>query len=661
MTIRNKLIMGFSSLTGILLILGFLVWLYIGWLEKNVNEIVEWKVPVVKLAVDVHTGAYDATIEKLNYLLYEKPESHNRAKAILAKMNQDLGKVDQVGQQFDDQTLLKQSAAVRINVKDFGRLYDVGAQALLDNEKVVDTMMRNGNSVLAEADSFALKQELEFAAIRKTGADQNQLNNKVKKYILVNKIKSLAYRIIQHEKQERLFKDRLYYQKMQKELPELMGLYNTLQKTTKDKAELKKIITARTATEEYAKATALWIKNDTTLKGIVKQMSVIATDARKSAATVEQDGWEKAIEVGEKTMALVSQAHLIIIIALLVGAIVGVGLSITIPANIMASINALSDFSKRFGQGDLTARTHLEPTDEIGVMAQDFDKAASNFQNIIQQVNNNAQVLTDHSGTLSKTVNNNSASIQKQREHTEQVATAMNEMTATVVEVARNASQAASSANDANVQSVDGNQVVSQAVISINSLANEIDQASSVIKQLETDVGGIGAILEVIRSVSEQTNLLALNAAIEAARAGEHGRGFAVVADEVRTLASRTQASTNEIQTMIEKLQVGAEKAVVAMDASHEMTGKSVQLATESGGALEAITQSIAIINDMNSQISIAVDQQSTVAEEINRSIVMINGISEETVVVAEEASTSSSDVTNLANELSQAVSQFKV
>jgi methyl-accepting chemotaxis protein len=653
--------MGFSSLTAILLVLGVLAWLYIGWLGKNINEIVEWKVPAVKLAVDVHAGAYDATIEQLNYLLYEKPESHKRAKAVLAKMNQDLNKVDQVGQQFDDQALLKQSAAVRINVKDFGQLYNSGVQALLDNKKAVDIMVRTGNSVLAEADSFALKQELEYASLRKTGADQSQLNSKVQKYILVNKIKSLAYTIIQHEKQERLFKDRVYYQKMQQELPELMVLYNKLQKITRDKVELRKITTARVATEQYAKAAANWIENDTALKAIVKQMNVIAADARESAATAESNGWAKAIEVGDKTVSLVSQADLIIIATLLLGTLIGLGLAFVISKNISVSINALSGFSKRFGRGDLTVRTHFEPTDEIGVMAQDFDKAAANLQNIIQQVSGNAQVLTEHSNDLSQTVDKNTASIQKQREHTEQVATAMNEMTATVVEVARNAAQAASSANDANAQAVEGNQVVSQAVASINSLASEIDQASSVIKQLESDVGGIGAILEVIRSVSEQTNLLALNAAIEAARAGEHGRGFAVVADEVRTLASRTQASTNEIQTMIEKLQAGAEKAVAAMDASHNMTGKSVQLASESGDALEAITQSIAIINDMNSQISTASDQQSSVAEEINQSVVMINSISEETVAVANETSASSSNLTNLANELSRAVSQFKV
>lgn len=661
MTIRNKLVFGFLSLTGILLVFGLLAWLYIGWLGKNVNEIVEWKVPAVKLAVDIHAGAYDASIAQLNYLLDGSPEAHRQAKSILTKMKQDLTKVDQVAEKFDDQALLNQSASVRKNVNDFGRLFDGGVKVTVDNKKAVEIMVVSGNTVLAEADSFALKQELEYAALRKKNASEQQLNSKVKKYILVNRIKSLAYNIIHHEKQERLFKNQLYYQKMQKELPELMTLYNKLQGITNNRVELQKISIARAATEKYKQAAELWIENDTILKGIVKRMNVIAADARRSAAAAERDGWAKAVDIGDKSVDLVSQTHMIIIAAIFIGTFIGVGLSIAIPKSITNSINTLSQFSKKFGKGDLTVRTDVDLSDEIGIVAQNFDKAAGNLQQIILQVSNNAQTLAGHSEDLSQTVSNNTASIQKQREHTEQVATAMNEMTSTVVEVARSASQAANAASDANAQAVEGNQVVCEAVNSINTLASEINQASSVVKQLESDVGGIGTILEVIRSVSEQTNLLALNAAIEAARAGEHGRGFAVVADEVRTLASRTQASTNEIQSMIEKLQSGAEKAVEVMEESHNMAGNSVQLAGQSGQALEAITQSVNIINDMNSQISTAADQQSSVAEEINRSVVMISSISEETVSVAGEASVSSSNLTNLANELSQVLNQFKI
>ena len=661
MTIRNKLILGSSILTGIIVLLGILSWLYVGWLGKNVDEIVEWKIPAVKLAVDVHTGAYDASLEQLNYLLYEKPETHAEAKATLNKMEQDLNKLDEIGQQFDDQVLLGQSAHVRRDVTEFKQLYERGVQMLVNNKQAVKVMVKTGNSILLEGDSLALKQQVEYATLLNTGALQEKLNSKVQKYILVNKIKSVAYSIIQHEKQERLFKDRSYYRKMQQELPGLMALYDKLEKKTQEKVELDKISVARNATEKYTKAAAQWIKNDNELKSIITNMNTISLDARKSAARAEYDGWLKAEEIGEKTVDLVSQAHLLIIITLLIGAAVGIGISVIIPRNIISSINALSEFSKRFGQGDLTARTNFEQTDEIGEMAKDFDKAASNLQTIIRQVNDNAIELTGQSSNLSESINKSTDSIQTQKQHTEQVATAITEMVATVEEVSRNASQAASAANDADTQATEGNNVVSQAVTSITSLANEITQATSVINQLEGDVGNISSVLEVIRSVSEQTNLLALNAAIEAARAGEHGRGFAVVADEVRTLASRTQTSTDEIQTMIEKLQSGAQKAVDAMTASHKMTEDSVQQASNSGIALGAITQSVATISDMNSQIATAVTQQSVVVEGINQSIVTINGISEVGVKVADETSRASSNLDQLANNLKLSISNLTI
>ncbi|MDC9727734.1 MAG: methyl-accepting chemotaxis protein [Methyloprofundus sp.] len=661
MSIRNKLVLSFSSLVIILLISGGVGWKYISGLNDNINEITDWKIPAGFMAVDVHAGAYEATIEQLRYLLHGKEETHQKAKVILAKMDKDLAAIDKLARTFDDQALLSDSAAVKSNVSEFRMLYEQGVKAIKSNKKSVATMVSSGNSVIKEADDFAAKQEYEYKKLMSTGAPSSTLDVKVKKYIIVNNIKSLAYKIIQHEKQERLYQDRQYFKLMKVELPKLMRLYKKLEKQSSNKLELQQIKTARLATKKYQQAADSWIENDNALKGIIKKMDQISSDARSSASNAENMAWQQITSNAEIMVSDVKQANFIILINLIIGLVLGVWLAIFIPHSITKSINELSRFAASFGRGNLQDRAKLAADDEIGVMAKEFNRAVGNIQNIISSVSEHARDLANHADGLSATVASNVDSAHQQKESTEQVASAISQMSSSVVEVAQNASQAASSAAAADTQANEGNRVVTGAVNSIHSLAGEIDQATTVIQQLETNVGDIGGILEVIRNVSEQTNLLALNAAIEAARAGEHGRGFAVVADEVRTLASRTQSSTNEIQAMIEKLQKGAKSAVVAMSSSQEIASQSVEQASNSGLALTSITDAISTINDMNTQIALSASQQSVVTGEIKQSLMTISGIADASVNAADSTLASSRDLARLSSELEAIVGQFKV
>jgi methyl-accepting chemotaxis protein len=312
------------------------------------------------------------------------------------------------------------------------------------------------------------------------------------------------------------------------------------------------------------------------------------------------------------------------------------------------------------GDGNLRARLSASGKSEFAWVASSFNAFVKKIAKTVEEISITSDRLAQASDKLATITQSTQHGVERQQQETTLVANAMKQMTSTVQEVAKNAVKASEAAETADREAALGKNIVTQAVGGINELALEVENAANVIHDLENDSNSIGEVLSVIQSIAEQTNLLALNAAIEAARAGEQGRGFAVVADEVRTLASRTQNSTLEIRQTIERLQGRAKQAVSVMENGRKRAASSVEQAASAGGSINAISERIYTISDMNNQIATAAEEQTAVADEINRNVSNISRVSEETSIGAKNTADACRELLDLANELRSTVGHFK-
>ncbi|MBL1275417.1 MAG: methyl-accepting chemotaxis protein [Ectothiorhodospiraceae bacterium] len=353
---------------------------------------------------------------------------------------------------------------------------------------------------------------------------------------------------------------------------------------------------------------------------------------------------------------------------LLWGLVLGVTIMLTlgitafaIGRTISGGVNKVMNAMGGMAKGNLTTHIEHSGNDEIGKLVKYHNACASEMQGLIKEIVDSVIQFSALSDRLLSAMKQTSDSVDQQHMETDQLATAITEMAATVTEVARNTNEAAKATQVADAEANEGLKVMTATGESIQRLAGDVEDAATAIQSLEDDSKNIGTVLDVIKAIAEQTNLLALNAAIEAARAGEQGRGFAVVADEVRNLASRTQESTLEIEATIDKLQLGARNAVKVMEKGRSQAQDSVEKANSAGQLLGNITSAVNTMADMNTQIATAAEQQSSVAEEINRNIEGINVLANQTANHALESSNNVSEMALLAEHLGGLVSRFKV
>ncbi|WP_085715339.1 methyl-accepting chemotaxis protein [Pseudomonas sp. B28(2017)] len=329
---------------------------------------------------------------------------------------------------------------------------------------------------------------------------------------------------------------------------------------------------------------------------------------------------------------------------------------------LLSQLNTLKDVMLHVEKtGDLSARVPLACSDEVGQMANAFNAMQAGYQRVVNTVANTARQLDVGAAQLAASMNEVRHGMLGQQSETDQAATAINEMTATVYHIAQHAGATRDLSQSADTLAGSGQEVVTRVQRSIAGLSTGVQQTAEMIQRLAEDSQKINGVVNVIHSIAEQTNLLALNAAIEAARAGEMGRGFAVVADEVRNLAKRVQASTDEITLMVSALQAGTRDAVDFMQESSFKADDCVHQAQEAGVALAEITGAVAQMRESNTQIAVAAEQQSQVAEEMNRAVVSIRDVTENTVQQTMTSATTSNELAALAGELSKAIGQLKL
>ncbi|WP_236478539.1 methyl-accepting chemotaxis protein, partial [Pseudomonas syringae] len=358
----------------------------------------------------------------------------------------------------------------------------------------------------------------------------------------------------------------------------------------------------------------------------------------------------------EKDSAVTQLLTVAVIVLLL-----GIFAAILITRQITRPLDSTVIAARRIADGDLTNDLSTSRQDELGLLQNTMQHMTVSLRTLIGGISNGVTQIATAAEELSAVSEQTSAGVTQQKLEVDQVATAMNQMASTVQEVAQNTEDASQAARQASDRAAHGSSVVQHATREISQLAGEVGQLGEAMQRLIQDSDKIGGVIDVIKAVAEQTNLLALNAAIEAARAGEQGRGFAVVADEVRSLAQRTQSSTTEIEALIKSLQDGTGAASELMNASRQRTEGTVALARQAEESLLEITHSIVTIEQMSQQISAAAEEQSAVTDEINRSVISVRDIADQSATATEQSAASTVELARLGSNLQEMVARFRI
>ena len=666
--IKHKIWVGFAFLLILLLINAGISLYSLSGTKKTVNTLVEQSQPLVLAAHQFNGHLAQASASLGTYLLTKKDKQRQIYQNSLFEAGESLGSMANMEKVKNSNDLMSALAALQLEFNKFKGFEEkilIFAKDNLENEialaysseeinPVSNIILSSLTTMIAseeEEDEVSVERNVWLNTLHDIRYNYSKMMNSTRLYLneplpaarenLINSfdfVKMLINKLDQFEE---------FYNFEQEEgvviLKENFQLYDKNLKIMMEKNESNK------------RRMDIYLLNEEILPLLKRMQDDIDDLVYKESQVMKTSSDELliAVDTGLKAQVMLT----------IIGLVLGIGVAfviskmVTVPLS--QTVQALQEAAE--GDGDLTRRLKVKSKDELGDLAEAFNKFSIKLQSLMQDVAGCSSQLISSAESMNLVVSSTKSDIHKQNEQIDLIAGAIESMVEKVQNVAGHSSQAAELAEQTNQNSIEGNNIVNLSLKSSNELAQDVDQAALVINELEADVESISGVLDVIREIADQTNLLALNAAIEAARAGEQGRGFAVVADEVRTLASRTQDSTAEIQSMIQRLQSGSRQAVEVMSNGKEKASAGLEQARLAGDSLGKITAAVEGMLNMNKGISSASEEQGETVSQISQNVSAINQLSVKTAESSNVVADTGRQVNELATQLQNLISQFKV